>query len=125
MESGLERGGAFAIYHKGELVCDLWGGLADEVIEYSWQQDTVSIFFSATKAVCAFCLMVLADRYVTLSFIFYSTNIYCLAVLLSQSDGAQAVSLDDQAQSLWCMQTCRFSLYHSWQTASIMVLVQS
>ena len=59
----MERGGAFAVYHEGELVCDLWGGFADEYIEYPWQENTVSIFYSATKAVCAFCLMLLADRY--------------------------------------------------------------
>ena len=62
LESGAERGGAFAVYHEGELVCDLWGGFADEYIEYPWQENTLSIFFSATKAVCAFCLMLVADR---------------------------------------------------------------
>ena len=59
---GSDMGGAFAVYHKGNLVCDLWGGYQDDDASYPWQPNTMSIFFSATKGVTAICLLMLADR---------------------------------------------------------------
>ncbi len=49
-EGGLEpEGAAFAVYHKGELVVDLWGGYADSEAVIEWQRNTISLFFSVTK----------------------------------------------------------------------------
>ncbi len=53
-------GAALAVYHRGELVVDLWGGRrnADE----PWQRDTLAMCFSTTKGVASTALHVLADR---------------------------------------------------------------
>ena len=53
-------GAAFAAYVDGELVIDLWKGLARP--DQEWTQDTVSTLFSTTKALTATCALVLVDR---------------------------------------------------------------
>ena len=50
---GLEVGAAFAAYHRGEKVVDLWGGIADEATEKTWEEDTVIVVFSTTKGATA------------------------------------------------------------------------
>jgi CubicO group peptidase (beta-lactamase class C family) len=56
------RGGAAAcIYHRGEKVVDIWGGLRDAAGN-PWQADTPSVSFSTTKGVAATLLHILADR---------------------------------------------------------------
>ncbi len=52
---GLEVGSAFAAYHRGEKVVDLWGGLADEETGQPWAEDTVVVVFSTTKGATAVC----------------------------------------------------------------------
>ncbi|KAK6026876.1 beta-lactamase, partial [Ostertagia ostertagi] len=48
---GWEKGGAaFAVYHKGRLVVDLWGGYADKSCNRLWNEDTMTLLFSCTKA---------------------------------------------------------------------------
>lgn len=42
-------GGSLAVMHKGRLVVDLWGGLADARSSQPWQRDTLSVIFSCTK----------------------------------------------------------------------------
>ncbi|HXP21580.1 MAG TPA: serine hydrolase domain-containing protein [Streptosporangiaceae bacterium] len=53
-------GAAVAVYHRGELVVDLWGGrrAGDE----PWQRDTLAMCFSTTKGVTSAALHLLADR---------------------------------------------------------------
>ena len=53
-------GAAVAVYHRGELVVDLWGGWRDD--ESPWESDTVSMCFSTTKGVASTALHILADR---------------------------------------------------------------
>lgn len=53
-------GAALAIRHRGRLVVDLWGGLADARTGTPWQRDTLSVVFSCTKGV----MSVLAARLV-------------------------------------------------------------
>lgn len=55
-------GGAFAAVQDGELVVDLWGGLADSKAGRRWERDTAVVVFSGTKGVVALCLLLLADR---------------------------------------------------------------
>lgn len=62
MESGDEQGAAFAVYHKGQLVVDLWGGYADHRARRLRQRDTTCLFYSSTKAVAAIVLALLVDR---------------------------------------------------------------
>ncbi|MGP3928430.1 serine hydrolase domain-containing protein [Nonomuraea sp. KM88] len=59
---GEELGGALAVYLDGELVVDLWGGVADRHTGRPWQQDTPAFVYSCTKAVTAAVLLQLAER---------------------------------------------------------------
>ncbi|OYD69475.1 CubicO group peptidase (beta-lactamase class C family) [Rhodococcus sp. OK302] len=54
-----ERGEVGASLHvlvDGRPVVDLWGGVADPETGRVWEQDTVSVVFSATKAAVALCV---------------------------------------------------------------------
>ncbi|XP_052218803.1 beta-lactamase domain-containing protein 2-like isoform X2 [Dreissena polymorpha] len=62
LDAGLERGGSFAVYYRGELVVNLWGGYSDYESRRLWKEDTLSTFFSSTKALAAFVIAHLADR---------------------------------------------------------------
>lgn len=57
-----EQGAAFAVYYKGHLVVDLWGGYADYGALRLRRSDSTSMAYSATKAVTAICLALLYDR---------------------------------------------------------------
>ncbi len=57
-----EVGASFAVFHRGELVVDLWGGYADKELARPWDKDTLMVVFSATKGIAAICLLMLADR---------------------------------------------------------------
>ena len=60
-DEGLEVGAAFAAYHRGELVADLWGGIADKKTGRAWARDTIVLVFSTTKGATAVCANVLAQ----------------------------------------------------------------
>ncbi len=47
-DKGLEDGAAFAAYHHGEKVVDLWGGVADTTTGRPWNEDT-----KGATAMCA------------------------------------------------------------------------
>ncbi len=53
-------GAAVAVYFRGELVVDLWGGRRAE--DQPWQRDTLAMCFSTTKGVASTALHLLADR---------------------------------------------------------------
>ncbi|AQZ65916.1 Esterase A [[Actinomadura] parvosata subsp. kistnae] len=59
---GEELGAAFAVYLDGELVVDLWGGVADRHTGRPWERDTPVFAYSCTKAVTAAVLLQLAER---------------------------------------------------------------
>jgi CubicO group peptidase (beta-lactamase class C family) len=59
---GLEIGAAFAAYHQGRLVVDLWGGIADETTQRPWARDTIIVVFSTTKGATAICANKLAQE---------------------------------------------------------------
>src|SRR5258708_21752504 len=59
---GLEVGAAFAAYHRGELVADLWGGIADPKTERLWERDSIIGVFSTTKGATAICAHKLAQE---------------------------------------------------------------
>ena len=54
-DQGLEAGAAFGAYHRGELVVDLWGGVADTRTGRPWEQDTLVLVYSTTKGITAMC----------------------------------------------------------------------
>jgi CubicO group peptidase (beta-lactamase class C family) len=51
-----ELGAAFAVYHRGQKVVDLWGGHRDRNREQPWQADTLTTVFSSTKGIAALTL---------------------------------------------------------------------
>jgi CubicO group peptidase (beta-lactamase class C family) len=60
-ESG-ETGGAFAALVDGELVADIWGGMADPATGRLWGERTPAVIFSGTKGVVATALLLLVER---------------------------------------------------------------
>ena len=62
IESGLHPGAALAVYHRGELVLDLFGGLADQETGRPVDKDTMFVLYSSTKPLTAACLHILWER---------------------------------------------------------------
>jgi CubicO group peptidase (beta-lactamase class C family) len=60
--AGRELGGAVAVVVGGELVVDLWAGVADHRTGRLWERDTPCLTFSCVKAVTATCVLMLAER---------------------------------------------------------------
>jgi len=56
-----ELGAAFAAYVDGQLVVDLWGGVADRSRALPWREDTLVPVFSGTKGLTATCLLLLIE----------------------------------------------------------------
>jgi CubicO group peptidase (beta-lactamase class C family) len=61
-EQGHEVGASVAVTLDGELVVDLWGGLADLATGEPWKADTIVPTASSTKTVTALAALLLADR---------------------------------------------------------------
>ncbi len=57
-----EVGASVCVRVGDQKVVDLWGGFAEEESQRPWQEDTVSIVFSCTKAATALCAHILVDR---------------------------------------------------------------
>lgn len=59
---GEELGAAFAVHLDGELVVDLWDGVADRHTGRPWERDTPAFAYSCTKAITAAVLLQLVER---------------------------------------------------------------
>jgi len=57
-----EIGASLCVYHRGELVVDLWGGLADRDTGVPWTADSLIVVFSVTKGLAAMALNLAAER---------------------------------------------------------------
>ena len=57
-----DSGSAFAAMIDGELVVDLWGGVADDRYATLWTGDTLSVLHSGTKGIVATALLMLVER---------------------------------------------------------------
>lgn len=57
-----ELGGACCIYHDGEKVVDLWGGVRDVATGAPWDEHTMVIVYSATKGLSAMTLALAHSR---------------------------------------------------------------
>lgn len=57
-----EVGAACAVYLRGELVVDLWGGLRDRAAGAPWESNTLVLVFSTTKGLAAMALAVAHSR---------------------------------------------------------------
>jgi CubicO group peptidase (beta-lactamase class C family) len=51
-----ELGGACCVYHRGEKVVDLWGGIRNRATGEPWEEDTMVLVFSTTKGLSAMTL---------------------------------------------------------------------
>lgn len=57
-----ELGGSVAVYHKGEKVVDLWGGIRDPKANTPWKEDTMAVVYSTTKGLAAMTLALAHSR---------------------------------------------------------------
>src|SRR5512140_975401 len=57
-----EIGAACCIYHRGEKVVDLWGGVRNKATGEPWEEDTMVIVFSATKGMSAMAMALAHSR---------------------------------------------------------------
>ena len=57
-----EVGAALCVHHRGEVVVDLWGGVADPATGRPWEADTLCLVFSCTKGITATCVHLLIER---------------------------------------------------------------
>lgn len=60
-DGDVEHGASLAVEHDGETVIDVWGGFADLASRRQWEQDTIGVVFSNTKAATALCAHILVD----------------------------------------------------------------
>ena len=56
-----EVGAACALYKGEQLVVDIWGGLADQASGRPWEEDTITLVFSAAKGPTATCIHQLVE----------------------------------------------------------------
>ena len=59
---GREIGAACCVYHKGEKVVDLWGGIRNQATGEPWERNTKALVYSATKGLAAMTLAVAHSR---------------------------------------------------------------
>jgi CubicO group peptidase (beta-lactamase class C family) len=57
-----ELGGACCVYHRGEKVVDLWGGVRNKATGAPWEEDTMVVVWSATKGLAAMTLALAHSR---------------------------------------------------------------
>lgn len=57
-----ELGAACCVYHKGEKVVDLWGGVRNKATGEPWERDTKALVYSATKGLAAMTLALVHSR---------------------------------------------------------------
>ncbi|MEO1137531.1 MAG: serine hydrolase domain-containing protein, partial [Pseudomonadota bacterium] len=57
-----ELGGAVCVYHQGEKVVDLWGGIRDAATGGPWEEDTMVVVYSLTKGMAAMTLALAHSR---------------------------------------------------------------
>ena len=57
-----ELGAACSVYHHGEKVVDLWGGVRNRATRDPWEEDTMTLVFSATKGMAALAMALLHSR---------------------------------------------------------------
>lgn len=61
-ERGRELGAACCVYHRGEKVVDLWGGVRDAATGEPWEEDTLVLVYSATKGMAGLAMALAHSR---------------------------------------------------------------
>jgi CubicO group peptidase (beta-lactamase class C family) len=62
LDQGLHPGAAMAVYHYGKPVLDLYGGVVSKESKHAVTKDTLFITYSCSKALAAFCWLVMWER---------------------------------------------------------------
>jgi CubicO group peptidase (beta-lactamase class C family) len=57
-----ELGAACCVYHRGEKVVDLWGGVRNATTGEPWEEDTMVIVYSTTKGLSALAMALAQSR---------------------------------------------------------------
>ncbi|MGI5864794.1 MAG: serine hydrolase domain-containing protein [Myxococcales bacterium] len=57
-----ELGAGCCVYHRGEKVVDLWGGIRDRTTGAPWQEDTMALVYSATKGMAGLAMALAHSR---------------------------------------------------------------
>ena len=57
-----ELGGACCAYVRGEKAVDLWGGVRDKATDEPWEENTMTLLWSATKGLAAMTLALAHSR---------------------------------------------------------------
>ncbi len=57
-----ELGASVCVIVDGEVVVDLWGGVADPSTDQPWERETVNVVMSCSKGATALCGNILIDR---------------------------------------------------------------
>jgi CubicO group peptidase (beta-lactamase class C family) len=57
-----ELGAACCVYHNGEKVVDLWGGIRDRTTGAPWEENTIVITYSATKGLAGLTMALAHSR---------------------------------------------------------------
>ena len=57
-----ELGGACCVFHRGEKVVDLWGGIRNKQTGEPWEESTMVVVHSATKGLAAMTLAIAHSR---------------------------------------------------------------
>ena len=57
-----EVGGACCVFHRGDKVVDLWGGMRNRATRQPWEEDTMVVVHSATKGLAAMTLAIAHSR---------------------------------------------------------------
>ena len=57
-----ELGASCCVYHKGEKVVDLWGGVRNNLTGEPWEEDTMVVVYSTTKGMAAMTLAMAHSR---------------------------------------------------------------
>jgi CubicO group peptidase (beta-lactamase class C family) len=62
LDNGDDAGVSLCAIHDGDVIVDLWGGVADVETGAAWERDTVVNTFSITKTMVALVALLLIDR---------------------------------------------------------------
>ena len=61
-EKGKELGAALCVFHQGEKVVDLWGGIRDASTGERWEEDTMVLVYSTTKGLAGLAMALAHSR---------------------------------------------------------------
>jgi len=61
-EKGKELGAAFCVFHQGEKVVDLWGGIRNAATGELWEEDTMVLVYSTTKGLAGLAMALAHSR---------------------------------------------------------------